>query len=374
MGSAPRQSRAVVVRTPDEPTSVEQVLVEGPGAGEIRVELESVGVCHTDYSVARGLLPIMDYPGIPGHEGAGVVESVGPGVVGLAVGDRVMLSSIAPCGLCATCQRGDGAYCEREGARRGVMPDGTRRVRDASGAPLAIGFNSGLFADLAVVPASAAVAVPEGVPSDVAALLGCAVVSGYGAVVNAATVRPATSVLVTGCGGVGLSAVMAARLLGASPIVASDPNAERRALALDVGAMHALDPTEPGAADELRRLAGPLGYETIVEASGASSAIDAAFALLRRGGTCVYVGAPPPEEMLSVSVLALAASGKRLVGCLTGAVRPAVELLDLAHLYRDGRLPLDRLVSGHLPVERVEEALDQFDRAEGLRTILTFDR
>jgi S-(hydroxymethyl)glutathione dehydrogenase / alcohol dehydrogenase len=367
-GWKPRAARAMVVRDPAAPTTFETVTVAGPAFGEVRVELRAVGVCHTDYSVAKGLLPIMRLPGIPGHEGAGIVDAVGPGVTHLDVGDRVMLSSIAPCGACRRCQRGEGAYCEREETRRGVMPDGTTRVIDEQGEPVYLGFNSGLFADVAVVDAAAVVPVPDALSLDAASLLGCAVVSGWGAVVNTARVRPASSVLVFGCGGVGLSAVMTAALVGARPIVAVDPSEERRQSALDVGATHAIAPEE---IDDVRGLAR-FGYETVIEASGAPAAVDLVFGLLQRGGTGVYVGAPPPREELSVSVLALAASGKRLVGCLTGEVRPAVDLPALAALAADGRLPIDRLVSAHRPLERVDDAFALLERGEGVRTILTF--
>lgn len=368
-----REARAVVVRKTSGPVALELLSVDPPGPGEARVRLRAAGVCHTDYSVARGLLPIMRLPGVPGHEGAGVVESIGSGVRNVEVGDVVMLSSIAPCGACARCQQGEGAYCSREEARRGVMTDGTTRLHDRDGAPIFIGFNSGLFADLAVVDAAAAVRVPPGVSLDVAALMGCAVVSGYGAVVNTARVRPATSILVFGCGGVGLSAVMAASLVGAAPIVAADPSVSRRALALEVGATHAIDPSSPGATEELLALAGGGGYATIIEASGAPAAIDQVFGLLQRGGTGIYIGAPAPEIELHVSVLALAGSGKRILGCLTGEVRPAVDLPALARLYLAGRLPIDRLVTGHLPLERTEDAFLKLERGESLRTILTFD-
>jgi S-(hydroxymethyl)glutathione dehydrogenase/alcohol dehydrogenase len=366
-----RQTRAVVIRDTAAPASLELLSIAPPGLGEVRVALEAVGVCHTDYSVARGVLPIMRLPGVPGHEGAGLIESVGPGVTGFSPGDAVMVSSIAPCGVCARCQRGEGAYCTRERNRHGVMADGTTRLSDARGEPVYLGFNTGLFADLAVVDAAACVPVPPGLPLDVAALLGCAVVSGYGAVVNTAQPEPATSLLVFGCGGVGLSAVMAAALVGASPIVAVDPSAGRREVAKTVGATHTLDPGSSGFTDEAVALAAG-GYRTVIEASGAPQAIDAVFELLEPGGTGVFVGAPAPEVEVAVSVLALAASGKRLVGCLTGEVRPAVDLPALARLYLDGRLPLDALVTSHVPLEDVESAFATVERADGLRTILTF--
>jgi len=371
MGAGTVETRAVVVRDTSAPATIELLSIDAPGPGEVRVALKAAGVCHTDYSVARGLLPIMRLPGVPGHEGAGVVDAVGAGVTTLAVGDAVMVSSIAPCGACVRCQRGEGAYCSREADRHGVMSDGTTRLHDSDGAPVFIGFNSGLFADFAVAEASAVIPVPNGLSLDVAALLGCAVVSGYGAIVNTARVRPSTSVLIFGCGGVGLSAVMAAALVGATPVVAADPSAARRALALEVGATHTLDPTAAGATGELEVIA-PGGYQTIVEASGAIAAIDLVFGLLQRGGTGVYIGAPPPEIELRVSVLALAASGKRLVGCLTGEVRPQVDLPALARLHLEGRLPVDRLVTDHLPLERTEDAFSKLERGESLRTILTF--
>ena len=366
------ETRAVVVREGEAEPRLETLAIEAPQAGEVLVALRSVGVCHTDFSVARHLLPIMRLPGVPGHEGAGVVERVGAGVTHVAPGDRVMLSSIAPCGLCVRCQRGEGAYCRREEGRRGVMPDGTTRLRDGDGAPIYVGFNSGFFADRAVVAASAAVPVPEGVSLDVAALLGCAVVTGYGAVVNTARVRPGDSVLVMGCGGVGMSAVMGAALVGASPIVVCGPQrgAPRR------GAGRRRDPrARPDRAGCGRRARGARGRRLRDDRRGLRqpgrhrrrlrSAAARRHRRLRRARRRPSSGSPS-------ACWRWPRSGKRLVGCLTGEVAPAVDLPVLARLYRDGRLPLDRLVTGHLPLERTGEALAMFERGEGLRTVLTF--
>jgi Zn-dependent alcohol dehydrogenase len=284
-----------------------------------------------------------------------------------------MISSVAPCGRCVRCQRGEGVYCRREGDRRGVMADGTARIHDAQGGQLNIGFNSGLFAGHAVVHAEALAPVPDGLDLDTAAIIGCAVVTGYGAVVNTARLRPGMSALVFGCGGVGLSAVMAARMLGGSPVVAADPNPERRAVALECGATHALDPTASGATEELIALSGGRGFDVIVEASGAAPAINAVFDLLDRGCIAVLVGAPPMEVELRLPVLPWVAHGKKLVGCLTGEVRPAVDLAALARLAVDGTLPLQRMITAHARLDAVEDAFAAQARGEGIRTILHVD-
>ncbi|HZS14409.1 MAG TPA: alcohol dehydrogenase catalytic domain-containing protein [Candidatus Dormibacteraeota bacterium] len=363
---------AVVVRDVAEPVRIEEVRVDEPREGEVVVALRSVGVCHTDMSLARGVLPA-PLPGIPGHEGAGVVVRTGTGVHGVQPGDRVMISSVAPCGRCVRCQRGEGVYCHREGRRQGVMPDGSARLHDAAGEPLYAGFNSGLFAGHAVVLEAALAPVPDGLDLDTASIIGCAVVTGYGAVVNTAGLRPGMSALVFGCGGVGLSAVMAARMVGGSPVVAADPNPERRAAARECGATHSIDPTADGARDELLAVSGGFGFDAVIEASGAPAAIESVFSLLDRGCTGVYVGAPPIDVELRQSVLLLAGQGKKLVGCLTGEVRPAVDLAALARLAVDGTLPLQRMITGHAPLAAVEDAFAAQARGEGIRTILHFD-
>ncbi len=371
MGGA-LSARAAVVRDIDRPVRIEEVRVDEPREGEVLVQICSVGVCHTDMSLARGILPAR-LPAVPGHEGAGVVVRTGPGVRSVQPGDRVMISSVAPCGRCVRCQRGQGAYCEREGARAGVMPDGTSPIHDAQGGLLYAGFNTGLFATHAVLLESALVPVPDGLDLDVADIIGCAVVTGYGAVANTAALQPGMSALVFGCGGVGLSAIMTARMLGGAPVVAADPHPDRRRWALDLGATHAVDPTTESGVDELRALTGGRGFDVIVECSGAPSAIRACVDLLDRGSTAVLLGAPPMDVHLDLTVLPFVAAGKRLTGCLTGEVRPAVDMAALAKLAVAGTLPLHRLITAHATLDDVEDAFAAQSRGEGIRTILHLD-
>jgi Zn-dependent alcohol dehydrogenase len=363
---------AAVVRNTEQPVRIEEVRIDAPREGEVLVRLHSVGVCHTDMSMARGILPA-PLPVVPGHEGAGVVVQTGPGVQSVKPGDRVMISSIAPCGHCIRCQRGEGAYCEREGSRGGLMPDGTSRIHDNDGGLLHAGFNAALFAGHAVVMETALAPVPDGLDMDVAAIIGCAVVTGYGAVVNTAKLKPGMAALIFGCGGVGLSAVMTARMLGGSPVVAADPHPGRRESALQCGAAHAIDPTEPGATDELRALSGGRGFDVIVECSGASRAISSTVELLDRGATGVLLGAPPMDVHLDLTVLPFVAAGKKLMGCLTGEVRPAVDLVAIARLAVDGTLPLHRFITAHARLDEVEDAFAAQARGEGIRTILHLD-
>ena len=229
-------TNAAVLREAKKPLSFEALKIDAPRAGEVRIQLKSCGVCHTDYSLAKGILDHQPIPSVLGHEGSGIIIDVGPGVSNVKQGDHVVMAPIAPCGQCGRCMNQEGAYCEREEIRGwGILPDGRTPLTDKDGNGVAIGFNSGFYSDYAVVPSTAVAKIPNDVPFEIASLLGCAVVSGYGAVVNTAQVQVSQSTLIVGLGGVGLSAVMAAKLRGAYPIIGVDTNSDRRDLGKEVG-------------------------------------------------------------------------------------------------------------------------------------------
>ena len=190
-------TNAAVLREAKKPLSFEELTIDAPQAGEVRIELKSCGVCHTDYSLAKGILDHQPIPSVLGHEGSGIIIDVGPGVSNVKKGDHVVMAPIAPCGQCSRCLNQEGAYCEREEVRGwGILPDGRTPLKDKNGEGVAIGFNTGFYSDYAVVPSTAVAKIPTDVPFEIASLLGCAVVSGYGAVVNTAKVDVGSSILV----------------------------------------------------------------------------------------------------------------------------------------------------------------------------------
>ena len=282
------------------------------------------------------------------------------------------MAPIAPCGQCSRCLNLEGAYCEREEIRGwGILPDGRTPLTDKDGNGVAIGFNTGFYSDYAVVPSTAVAKIPKDVPFEIASLLGCAVVSGYGAIVNTAQVQVSQSTLIVGLGGVGLSAVMAAKLRGAYPIIGVDTNKERLELGKEIGCDQVMTAEE---FNNIKITDFNGGFDVIIEASGAIPAIEKCMSLLRRHGICVYVGAAESTYELKVPHLELVATGKRLCGCLTGEVRPALDLSNLAKLYSAGRLPLDIFISKKRPLDELELAFDDLEKGIGLRTLITWPK
>jgi|TARA_B110000196_G_C21128988_1_gene657451 Zn-dependent alcohol dehydrogenase len=363
-------TNAAVLREAKKPLSFEELTIDSPNAGEVRIELRSCGVCHTDYSLAKGILDHQPIPSVLGHEGAGIIIDVGAGVSNVKKGDHVVMAPIAPCGQCSRCLNSEGAYCKREEERGwGILPDGRTPLKDKNGEGVAIGFNTGFYSDYAVVPCTAVAKISTNVSFEIASLLGCAVVSGYGAVVNTAKIEVGSSILVVGLGGVGLSAIMAAKLRGAYPIIGVDTNKERRSLAKEIGCDEVMSADEFNNID-INNFNG--GFDTVIEASGAIPAIEKCMSLLRRHGICVYVGAAESTYELKIPHLELVATGKRLSGCLTGEVRPAVDLANLAKLYSAGRLPLDIFISNRRPLDELELAFNDLENGVGLRTLIVW--
>jgi S-(hydroxymethyl)glutathione dehydrogenase/alcohol dehydrogenase len=363
------KTEAAVLSEPGRPLSLETVQLEEPKTGEVLVRLSASGVCHSDLHVVEGHweLPM---PLVLGHEGAGVVEAVGPGVHDVAVGDHVVLSWFAPCRRCRYCVTGRAWACTTTRADYCVMADGTTRLRRLNGDTLFPFLAVGSFARHAVVPESGAVAVPAAVPPAVAALIGCAVTTGVGAVLNTARVPTGSSAAVIGCGGVGLSAVMGLRLAGAHPIVAVDLSAERLAVAAEVGASHTVDGGED-VRDAVRAIVED-GVDYAVEANGSPATVELAVKLLRRGGTAVLVGLPAAGVTAPLDHLSVVNLGKSIVGSAYGSSVPAVDFPRLAELYLAGRLPIDRLVTDRIVLEDVDAALEAMRRQQRVRSVVLY--
>jgi S-(hydroxymethyl)glutathione dehydrogenase/alcohol dehydrogenase len=310
---------------------------------------------------------------VPGHEGAGIVERVGEGVAHLSPGQPVVFSLVAPCGNCAACRTGRRTLCEPAGARgvAGTMPDGSTRLSAADGTPLQHGFTVACFAEHAVLGAGSVIPIPADLPLWQAALLGCGVLTGFGAVTRAARVGIGERVVVIGCGGVGLQVIAAARIAGASRIVAVDRGPDKLAHALRRGATHALDGADPGLAAEVFRLTAG-GADHAFEVVGAPATIRLAWDMLRPGGTAVVVGVAPAGSEVSLPALEFL-SEKTILGSYFGSADPAQALPGLVELVRDGRLELADVVSHVIDLDGVPAALERLRRGEGHRSVVVLD-
>jgi S-(hydroxymethyl)glutathione dehydrogenase/alcohol dehydrogenase len=334
----------------------------------VRVRLRASGVCGSDLHVADGDWTAQG-PLVLGHEGAGIVEEVGPNVRDIGPGDRVVLSWFAPCRRCTECARGRAWLCRNTTSLDHTLPDGTTAFLTSDGEPVPAFLGLGTFAEETVVPESAAVALPEGVPFPVAALIGCAVATGVGAVVDTARVRPGESAVVLGCGGVGLAVLLGLGLVGADPMIAVDLSDERLALARELGAGHALRGDDSDLIDHVMSITG-WGADHAFEAIGKPSTIEVLPDLVCRGGQAVIVGMPAEGVRVTFDPFDLADGGKRILGCNYGSSVPSVDFPKLARLYRSGLLPLDGLVGQTTTLDGVDGALEDLRHAVGLRTVI----
>lgn len=360
----------VVFRTPDRPLEFREVELAAPKAGEVRVRIAAAGVCHSDLHVTRGEWDA-PAPLVMGHEGSGVVVELGPGVTSLSVGDHVVLSWVPPCGECRYCRSGHEARCQKVAtvvAPRGVLFDGTSRL-SADGEQLHHYLGVSSYAEEVVVPASGAIKVRDDAPLDVVAVVGCAVATGVGAVLNTAAVEPGATVAVIGCGGVGLNVVQGARLAGAERIIAIDVVTSKLALAAQFGATDRIDASSADSVEALFELL-PDGVDYAFDAIGRTSTTEQSIRMLGLGGAAVIVGLPPTGARASFEPLILAEADQRILGSNYGSTRPSIDIPALVDRYMDGQLQLDPLISGRRPLSEAARALADLESGEALRTLL----
>jgi len=373
MGGEAFLMRAAVLHDIGGRLKVEDVRLEPPRRGEVLVRVAAAGVCHSDLHLAEGHLGRERIPIVLGHEGAGIVEAVGEDVRHLAPGQHVIFCFVPPCGVCRACRSGRSHLCETAAmwAWRGTMLDGTTRLRLVDGSPL-LHFNFvSCFAELAVVPAAAAVPVPRSLSLRDAALIGCGVVTGVGAVRNVARVRLGDTVCVIGCGGVGQHVVAAARLAGAGSIIAVDRGREKLERAVRRGATHAVDASTVDVVQAVLELSDG-GVDHAFEVVGLPATIRQAWDVLRPGATAVVVGLAPQGAEVSLPALDLL-SEKGLKGCYYGSANHAAELPMLAHLVATGRFPVADVVTDTCDLEGIDGALDRLRRGEGGGTVAIID-
>ncbi len=341
-----------------------------PRPGEVRVRVHYCGLCHSDYGFVDGSTPAPG-PVVLGHEASGVVDAVGAGVTHLAVGDKVVLTPAPPCGKCYYCVRGEHSLCvDAIGIMTGTLPDGSTGLSHGD-TTLYRGCGVGGLAEYAITTAAGAIKIDDDVPLEIACVIGCAMQTGVGAVLNTARVEEGATVLVLGLGGVGLATVQGARLAGATTIIASDPVAERREAALEFGATHAIDPTTDDLPALCQQLTGGIGLDYAFETAGRAALVEQGLQLTRSGGTTVCVGAPPLEESITIPhAVIFAATEKKLCGCMLGSCNSLHDVPRMIRLWKQGRLNLEGMVTSRRPLAEINEGFDDLANSRGIRTVI----
>jgi len=353
------------------PLVLEDLDLAGPGPGEALVEMAAAGLCHSDLSVINGnrLRPL---PLVLGHEGAGIVRDTGPGTTRVQPGDHVVFSFVAACGDCPSCTAGRHALCDAGNAANaaGELITGTRRFSSPRGV---LNHHQGVsaYSRFTVAALRSLVPIPREVPLEIAALFGCAILTGVGAVTNTAAVQPGSTVAVFGLGGVGLSAVMGARATGATTIIAVDIQPTKLNLALAAGATHVINPEASDPVEAIRDLTGG-GVEYAFEAVGSERILEQAWSATMRGGTAVAIGLPHPDRAASINALQLVAGERRLLGSYMGSCLPQRDVLRFLRMYEQGLLPVELLKSRSLRLEEINEGFDALAAGEVARQVIMF--
>ena len=368
--------KAAVCYTYGDPLVVEDITLAGPQAGEVRVRMAAAAICHSDVHLIRGDWR-QDFPVlggeqtvgvVAGHEAAGIVAEVGPGVTIVEPGDHVVVTLMRACGRCYFCASGQTQLCEGDYALNHET-----RMRLPDGQPLFQGLKTSAFAEETVVDQSQLVSIPKEIPLESAALLACGVITGLGAVVNTARVPPNSSVVVIGCGGVGLNSVQGAKLSGANPIIAVDLLDNKLDAAMKFGATHTLNgsmTSDPAAV--VRELTGGRGADYVFVTVGVAGPVTQALEMVRRGGGVTLVGIPEAEATVPLSVGGSVGKEITLKGSVMGSTRLSVDIPRLVAQYQSGRLLLDELITNRYPLEEINAAIESMERGEALRNVVVF--
>lgn len=356
-----------------QPLKFETLELDPPGPGELLVRVRAAGLCHSDLSVIDGSRPRV-MPMVLGHEAAGEVVQIGADTQGFSVGDQVVFSFVPSCGHCAPCASGRAALCE-PGAKTntaGALLSGARRWHQSDTSELHHHLGVSAFAEMTVVSARSAVRVDRDLPPEIAALFGCAVMTGVGAVVNTAKVGVGESVAIFGLGGVGLASLLGARAAGAYPIVAIDVLQSKLDLAKELGASHTVLVSDGDVVAAVRE-ATKGGAQYTFETVGSEQVLAQAYAATQRGGTTVTMGLPHPQKMFSVPAVSLVAEERTVKGSYMGSAVPSRDIPRFVALYKSGRLPVDKLLTHRLKLDEINSAFDRLARGEAVRQVVIFD-
>ncbi|MCC4309664.1 zinc-dependent alcohol dehydrogenase family protein [Alcanivorax marinus] len=355
-----------------QPLKIEEVELDAPEHGEILVRVRAAGLCHSDLSVIDGNRP-RPLPMALGHEAAGEIMEVGPGVTDLEVGDHVVFSFVPSCGTCPYCLDGRAALCAPGAVanNEGVLLGGGRRLHQGDAT---VNHHLGVsgFAEHVVTSRRSAVKIPKDLPFDIAAVFGCAVLTGVGAVVHTAGLRAGQSVLVVGLGGVGLSAVLGAVAGGARQVIAADIAQDKLDMAKSLGATHVVNSGDEDAVEQVKAISGG-GVDIAAEFAGVGPALEFAFAATGKGGKTVTAGLPHPKTRLAVSPVQLVAEERSLMGSYLGGHVPALDIPEYVALYQAGRLPVDKLLTHRLKLEDINEGFERLAKGEAIRQVVVFD-
>ena len=354
------------------PLCIETLELDAPGPGEVLVKIAAAGLCHSDLSIINGDRP-RDLPMALGHEAAGIVEEIGPGIADLQRGDPVALIFVPSCGHCLPCMEGRPALCEPGAAAAavGTLVSGHRRLHRADKSPINHQVGVSCFAEYAVVARGTLVKIDPDLPLDIAALFGCAVLTGVGAAINAAQLKLGDSAAVVGLGGVGLSALLGAMAAGARQVIGIDKLDSKLELARSLGATHAFRADDPDLVARVKAATGG-GVDVAIEAASAVAALATAYHITRRGGTTVTVSLPPPTHTFNVPAVNLVVEERTLKGSYLGSSVPARDIPRYIALYRAGRLPVDRLVTHRIGLDEINLGFDRLANGEAIRQVIVF--
>jgi NDMA-dependent alcohol dehydrogenase len=367
-------AKAAVMTGIDQPLEIrDDVEVESPRAGEIKIRMGASGVCHSDLSMNNGTM-MAATPIVLGHEGAGVVEEVGEGVTNLAAGDHVVVSWVPQCGDCFFCNRDQGYLCENANAAlaTGGLLDGTTRFT-SQGAPLFQMAASGTFSEVSIIPAIGAVKIPDDLDMKIAALIGCGVLTGTGAAMNTADIKKGDTVAVVGCGGVGLNVIQGARIQGAGEIIAIDMNETKLQMAKEFGATATVNASQADPVSQVMEMTAQRGADVAFEVIGLQQTIDQTITMTRRGGQAILVGVPKMDVMvMQPAFFGLVLAEKTIKGCWYGSSNVQKDVPKLIELYKKGDLKLDELISRTITLDQVNEAFDAMKTGEVARSVIQY--
>jgi S-(hydroxymethyl)glutathione dehydrogenase/alcohol dehydrogenase len=366
-----KEARAVVCRQPNTEVVVETIKVGSPRRREVMIEVAACGVCHSDLSVTTGTIP-MPPPVVLGHEGAGIVVEVGEDVEGLAVGDHVISCFISACGTCRYCLKNRPSLCEQASRTVSTLPDGTLRTRDSGGMPLNVFCGCGVMAEFATLSVDSVVKVSRDVPLDRAALVGCSVITGFGAATRTAQIEAGSSAIVFGAGGVGLNVIQACVLNRAAMIVAVDLSPQKLETARRFGATHTLNATEHTNVVKALRALTNGGADYSFECVGRGNVVSQAYGVLRKGGKAVVIGVAAPKETAAIAVMSLTLEERTLTGSYLGSGQPREDFHRILALYGAGQLKLDELITRTYGIEEAPEAFRDLAAGRNARGVVLF--
>jgi Zn-dependent alcohol dehydrogenase len=359
--------KAAICKEFGQPLVIEDIELAPPSAGEVKVKISACAICHSDILYMDGAWG-GDLPAVYGHEAAGVVEETGPDVDHLKLADHVVVTLIRSCGTCYYCSQGEPHICETQ-----FPLDDKGPITVANGSPVKQGLRTGAFAEHVVVHHSQVVTIPQQIPLESASLLACGVITGLGAVVNTASVKPGSNVVVVGTGGVGLNSVQGAKICGSQKIIAIDIADAKLNAAAEFGATHTINSSKQDTKTDVLELTQGRGADYVFVTVGNPKAIEQGVSLLRKGGTIVIVGMTATGVKTELETLDIADNAQRILGSKMGATRLQVDMPKLVTLYQQGRLKLDELISGRYPLEQINEAVASVKQGDALRNVIVFD-